>query len=409
MLQLFYDFIEQSWIFFNDMSIYLLFGFLIAGLLHIVFPDSFIYKHLGKSTVASVLKSTMAGIPLPLCSCGVIPVAASIRKRGASKGATLSFLIATPQIGTDSFLITYSLIGWVFAVFRIAAAFITALFSGIAANFFAPDSDSRKQEVQNYLKNASKQERSFKNFFSYIFVELFGAIANYLLIGIIAAGLIAVIIPDSFFELYLSSPFLSMLVMLIIGIPIYICATSSTPIAASLLLKGISPGAALVFLLAGPATNTVTISTVLKTMGKRALVIYLGSISVISIALGYILNLFIATGQVSTVMEHQHEMLPEWLKISGAILLMIMFLIHYFLRYNKKEEKNFMSDIITLKVNGMNCQHCSETVRKAVESVEGADNVYVDLKGGLVRFTVDKERIPLIKNAISGSGYEVTD
>jgi len=409
MLQLFNEFMKQSWIFFNDMSIYLLFGFFIAGILHLVFPDSFIYKHLGKSSIGSVLKSTMAGIPLPLCSCGVIPVAASIRKRGASKGATLSFLIATPQIGTDSFLITYSLIGWVFAVFRIAAAFITALFSGILANFFAPDSNTREEEIKNYLKNASKQQRSFKSFFSYIFIELFGAIANYLLIGIIAAGIIAVFIPDTFFELYLSSHFLSMLVMLIIGIPIYICATSSTPIAASLLLKGISPGAALVFLLAGPATNTVTISTVLKTMGKRALVIYLASISIISIGLGYILNLFIASGQVTTIMEHQHEMLPEWLKISGAIALIIMFLIHYFLRYFKKEEKNFMSDIITLKVSGMNCQHCTETVRRAAESVDGVSEVSVDLKNGLVKFSADNGQIPLIKSAISNSGYDINE
>jgi len=119
--QLYVDFVQQSWIFFNDMSIYLLFGFLITGILHIVFPDSFIYKHLVKSNIGSVLKSTLAGIPLPLCSCGVIPVAASIRKRGASKGTTLSFLISTPQIGTDSFLITYSLIGWVFVPFRLNA------------------------------------------------------------------------------------------------------------------------------------------------------------------------------------------------------------------------------------------------------------------------------------------------
>ena len=198
-----------------------------------------------------------------------------------------------------------------------------------------------------------------------------------------------------------------MVMMLIIGIPIYICATASTPIAASLLLKGMSPGAALVFLLAGPATNTVTISTVLKTMGKRALVIYLASISVISIALGYILNLFVASGQVTTIIGHQHEMLPDWLKIGGAIILILMFLFHYFTKIIQKEESDFMGDITTLKVNGMNCQHCSETVRRAVESVEGTSHIYVDLKDGSVRFSADNERIPLIKTAISNNGYEV--
>jgi len=403
------EFFRQSWVFFNEMSIYLLLGFFVAGILHIAFPDNFIYKHLGKSSISSVLKATLAGIPLPLCSCGVIPVAASIRKRGASKGATLSFLISTPQIGTDSFFITYSLIGWVFAVFRIIAAFITALFSGILSNIFAPDSKDTKL-VKNESVNDTKSKKSIKSFFNYIVIELFGSIANYLLVGIIAAGLISVFIPDSFFELYFSSPFLSMLIMLIVGIPLYICATSSTPIAASLLLKGISPGAALVFLLAGPATNTATIATVLKLMGKKALAVYLFSISVTSIALGYLLNLVVSSGKFPLVMQQQHEMLPMWIKLSGSFIIILMFLFYYMRKIIKKKETgDFMGDIISLKVKGMTCQHCSESVRRAVESVEGASEVNINLNEGLVNFSADNSKLELIKKAIDDKGYEVVN
>ena len=183
-------FIEEIIYFFNEISIYLIFGFFVAGSLHVLFPDSIVRKHLGKGSFGSVLKSTVFGIPLPLCSCGVVPVATSLRRSGASKGSVVSFLISTPQVGADSFMITYSLIGWVFAIFRIIASLITAFFAGILINVF----DKEKIEQSKYEKNTSELETSYldriKTLPNYIEYELFGSIANYLLLGLIIAGLI---------------------------------------------------------------------------------------------------------------------------------------------------------------------------------------------------------------------------
>lgn len=405
-------FLNETVYFFNEMAIYLIFGFFIAGILHIFFPESFILRHLGKNSIGSVIKASLTGIPLPICSCGVIPLAASIRQKGASKGATLSFLISTPQIGTDSFMITYSLIGWIFAVFRIIASFITALISGILANIFSADKEKQVEIKPNGNDKTTAKQRMHE-IFSYMQYELFGSIANYLVVGIVLAGLIAAFVPDLFFETYLNNQFLSMILMLIVGIPMYICATASTPIAASLILKGISPGAALVFLLAGPATNTVTISMVLKSLGKKSLVIYLGSISIVSIALGYLLNYLNFNAGISIIHDHQHELLPPWLELPGSILLMAMLIFHYgkklYDTYNKPTGTIEMSDIKTIKVSGMTCNHCKESVRKAVDEVAGTGEVMVDLSSGDVQFSYSTQNLDKIKTAIIEKGYEVVE
>jgi len=410
MIEIIINFTNEIIYFFNEVAIYLVFGFLIAGMLHVLFPEKFILKHIGKNNFSSVLKATLAGIPLPLCSCAVIPVAASLRKKGASKGAALSFLISTPQVGVDSFLVTYSLIGWVFAVMRIIAAFITALFSGIISNFFSKN-EIENSKTEEVIEDKSSRKERLKNIFSYIQFELLGSFANYLMAGIFIAGLITVFIPASFFELYMSNQFVSMLVMLVIGIPIYVCATSSTPIAASLIMKGLSPGAALVFLLAGPATNAVTISTVIKTMGKKAAVIYLTSISVVSVVLGYLLNILTFETNLNIMHLHEHEVLPQWLKIGGSILLTIMLIGHYIQKIFFNKNKNFtmadLKNLKTLKVEGMTCNHCAENVRKAVASVEGVENVQINLGEKTVTFEFPQNNLEKIKNSIEEKGYEV--
>jgi len=401
--------IKETAFFFNEVAIYLVFGFLMAGLLHVIFPENLIFRHIGKDNFMSVLKASIFGIPLPLCSCGVIPVAASIRKKGASKGATLSFLISTPQIGTDSFMVTYSLIGWVFAIFRIVASFITAITSGLIANVFARAEVDNNPSPESTSVTTTAWQR-LKKLLPYIQIELFGSFANYLVIGFLVAGLITVLVPDSFFELYLGNQFLSMLIMLVLGIPMYICATASTPIAASLLLKGLSPGAALVFLLAGPATNAITISSIVKTMGKKAVVIYLSSIFIVSLALGYLLN-FLAIGrQLPIVNLHHHEVLPAWLKIMGSIILLAMLVGHYFLHLIKgKKEMHNQDKLKVLNVNGMTCNHCAMTVKQAVKSVTNNENINVDLTNKKVFFEYDATNLEAVKKAITERGYEVVE
>ena len=406
-------FIHELVYFFNEIAIYLIFGFIVAGILHVLFPDSVVRNHLGKGSMGSVLKSTLFGIPLPLCSCGVVPVATSLRRSGASKGSVVSFLISTPQVGADSFMITYSLIGWVFAIFRIVAALITSFFAGILINIFDKKDTVSKESQINVSEMKNKYSERMKTLPAYIEYELFGSIANYLVLGIVIAGLIGVLVPDGFFETYLGDPFSSMLLMLVVGIPMYVCASASTPIAASLLMKGISPGAALVFLLTGPATNAVNFSTVSKIVGKKSTAIYLGSIAVISLALGYFLNTFSATfGVDKVIMHHHHEALPGWLKITGSFLLLFM-LIWYYVnfytgRQKMKQEPKIKTGRIALDVKGMTCMHCAGTVKKAVESVEGTSEVIVDLQGNKVEFNLnDPNQQEQVKQQIISAGYEV--
>jgi uncharacterized membrane protein YraQ (UPF0718 family)/copper chaperone CopZ len=407
------SFIEEIIYFFNEISVYLVFGFIVAGVLHVLFPDSIVRKHLGKGSLGSVAKSTVFGIPLPLCSCGVVPVATSLRRSGASKGSVVSFLISTPQVGADSFLITYSLIGWIFAIFRIIASLITAFSAGILINLFDKEKSEKIENTITISEFDSSYMDRLKSLPDYIEYELFGSIANYLVLGLFIAGMIGVIVPDGFFETYLNNPLFSMLLMLVVGIPMYVCASASTPIAASLLMKGISPGAALVFLLTGPATNAVSFSAVTKIVGKKSTIIYLASIAIVSLVLGYLLNIFSDSfGIMESMMHHHHETIPLWLKITGSILMIMMFTWYYVKLYIvgrfMKKDKRVKIDKIQLGVQGMTCMHCAGTVKKAVESVEGVSEVNVILNDNKVEFLLDDPKnIDQIKEKIKAVGYEV--
>ena len=404
--------LKEILFFFNEVSIYLLFGFIMAGVLHILFPESIIRRHLGRNSFYSVIKSTLFGIPIPLCSCGVVPVAASLKRSGASKGATISFLISTPQVGADSFMITFSLLGWVFGLFRIAASLITSMTAGIIVNIISGHSRSQPGESPSNGTSDENFGLRLRSMFDYIEYDLMGSIANALLVGIIAAGIIGVLIPDGFFEKHLGSDFMSMLLMLIVGIPMYVCASASTPIAASLVMKGISPGAALVFLLTGPATNAVTISTVIKILGKRSTAVYLATIAVVSLGLGYLLNILTARyGFHQIILLHQHEMLPGWLKVFGSIMLALMLGWYYLetkILNRTGREKDMGDNKICLDVQGMTCMHCAGNVKKAVESVAGISGVSVDLARKIVLFqTEEGGDIEKVKEAIVGAGYNV--
>ena len=310
-------FFEALWQLTLSMAPYILFGLLFAGVLHALVPESIVTKHLGKENIASVIKATIFGIPLPVCSCGVIPLATAIKKSGASKGATLSFLISTPITGVDSILATYGIFGWIFTLYRIITSMIIAIVAGILTNIFdkekkEPQSNKplfsttttntltatmplqKKEAMQDTTstdeccsnENTSKKF-SLKAVFDYAFNTLLKDIAKPLFWGLILGALITVAIPDNLAELLKDNAWLSYLIVILIAVPMYVCATASLPIAAGLMLSGVSAGAAFVFLTAGPATNTVTIGVVKKMLGSTSLATYLGSIVVGSILFGF--------------------------------------------------------------------------------------------------------------------------
>lgn len=296
--------IRESWEILVESSPYVFFGFFAAGLLKAYLPEHLVAKHLGEDNATSVLKASLFGIPLPLCSCGVIPAAIALRKQGASKGATAAFLVSVPETGVDSAAITWALLDPMMTILRPITAFLTATLTGLLVNIIpeslqpAAESGSNdtscccQKETAEVSPSQLKKPHLQRIYHGlvYAFGDLLGDIGKWLLIGICAAGFIAYLVPGDFFIRYMDNEFLSLVIMLGVGIPLYICASASTPVAAALVLKGLSPGAALVFLLAGPATNAATMTIVARYFGKYALLVYLFSIALCSLFFGWLTN-----------------------------------------------------------------------------------------------------------------------
>jgi len=315
-------FLNSLWQLSTSMAQYILFGLMFAGILHELIPDAIVTKHLGNSNIVSVIKATLFGAPLPVCSCGVIPLANSIDKSGASKGATLSFLISTPITGVDSIMATYGIFGWIFTLYRIISSATIAIIAGILANVFdkkVPSSFTTKESTfvdeksccnqNNCCENKIIKKRfSIMNALKYSFIVLLSDIAKPLFFGLILGATIASIIPASLGEILKAHYWLSYVIAILIGIPMYVCATASLPIAAALMLSGVSAGAAFAFLTAGPATNTITIAVVKKMLGNRSLFIYLGSIAVGSLLFGLGMDYIFDINDINPAsLVHLHE------------------------------------------------------------------------------------------------------
>ncbi|MBL7071099.1 MAG: SO_0444 family Cu/Zn efflux transporter [Candidatus Omnitrophica bacterium] len=339
---------KEIWHTVDEAAIYILFGIFVAGLIQMFVDKAKIAKHLGGRGAKSVLLAAMCGIPLPLCSCGVLPTAISLRKNGASKGATLSFLISTPESGVDSIAISYALLDPIMTVFRPIAAFITAIVAGTFENIFG----KKEQEVASSKAStcvscgeADKQHshsfmQKFKYGMRYAFVDLLGDISKWLMLGIIIAGIISYFVPQTLIQYYLGRGWQAMFLMLIVGIPLYICATASTPIAAALILKGMSPGVALVFLLVGPATNIAGILSVGRFLGRRSVIIYLLSISICAIGLGLLLNqIYSLSGiNIRATIGKAGEVIPHYIKTLSSIILVVLMVNGIRLRQKEYEK-----------------------------------------------------------------------
>ncbi len=301
----FYEVLLASWGVLLDSAPYVLLGFFVAGLFKAFLPGDFVTRHLGGNGIGSIVKASAIGIPVPLCSCGVLPAAAGLKKQGAGKGAVTSFLISTPETGVDSIAVTYALLDPIMTVIRPVVSFFTAVAAGISVSFSEMIGGGRKTEITASPEEVccetscccNKQEekkkstaQKLKEGMVFAFDDLLKDIGKWLLAGIVLAGIISVFVSPELINRYIGNEYLSMLFMLAISIPLYVCATASTPVAAALALKGISPGAALVFLLAGPATNVASLTVVSKILGRKAVIVYLVVIIVMSFAAGVLVN-----------------------------------------------------------------------------------------------------------------------
>lgn len=392
----------------NEMSPFLLLGFFLAGLMHVFIPGGIYSRFLSGNSFRSVVYASLFGIPLPLCSCGVLPTAMSLRREGASKGATVSFLIATPQTGVDSIITTYSLMGLPFAIVRPIAALITSLLGGQLVNMFDRDNtvNAADEVIQprefRHLSLAGKLVEALR----YGFVEMMSSIGRWLIIGLVVAGLITVFVPDDFFMLFADKPVVSMLLVLMCAIPMYLCATGSIPIAVALMLKGLSPGTALVLLMAGPAANFASILVINKGLGHKTLFLYLGALIAGAMTLGLAIDYLLPREWfVPTIIQatgsHCADTGVAWFNVLCTIALCALLANVYVSKWLKRRSCNNDSCCChanktqadtcetsihneptekAFAINGMHCIHCAKGVKLAIASIEGVDSVTVDLE-----------------------------
>ena len=387
----------------NSMAPFLLLGFLLAGIMHAFIPGSLYQRHFGQPTFKSVICATLLAIPLPLCSCGVIPTAMSLRREGASRGSVISFLIATPQTGVDSILATYSMMGLPFAIVRPIAALATALFGGQLANIVERNT-SLKDEKNPKPTCACASDEEPKSFFQkigvalrYAYVDMMEDIGKWLAVGLIIAGLITVYVPNEFFQQFAGNTPLSILIVLLFAIPMYLCATGSIPIAIALMMKGLTPGAALVLLMAGPAVNVASMLVIQRVMGTRTLLIYLASIVGGSILFAFGIDYLFPQGfftdplMENSMCAHGTVAVFQWICTGVLTILLVNALIRrYFVsnapscQITKAKTQSNMTDAPTqiVFIEGMKCNHCKANAEKAIKAIAGVENVEIDLTAG---------------------------
>jgi len=457
-------FIEHYWdaliVMLAEMAPYLLLGFFFAGLLRAFVPKTMLKKHLASHDMKSVVKAAALGVPLPLCSCGVIPTTVGLHKEGASKGACTSFLIATPQTGVDSIAATYSLMGLPFAIVRPIAALFTAIFGGWMVNRFESEAPHQLPPREEGCKKDEETEHDHcscgchheaphqlppggegfgsKLLYSmrYAFVEMLQDVGKWLVIGLLIAALITVAVPDEWLAALHDYKLLNMLIVLAIAIPMYVCATGSIPIAVSLMAKGLTPGAALVLLMAGPAVNSASMLVIGKVFGKRTMSLYILSIIVGAMAFGLGIDYFLPAKwfEVSSAMiaggDCMHCLTAmDWIWIGVFVLLLINAfasqhrhshaLEHEHCHHDHGHEGTSCDshshsegdvcpadaeDVTIYKVDDMHCNHCSANVEKAIRGIPGVETVDIDRIKGIAYVRGKHDSEALIK-AVSDIGY----
>ena len=450
-------FVWQLVTLFSEMAPFLLLGFLLAGILHVWVPNHLYVPKISKTNFKSVLWSALFGVPLPICSCGVIPTSIALRKEGASKGASVSFLISTPATGVDSILATYSLLGGPFAILRPVAAFVTAMLGGLFTNVVTknepetgvavvgethePHHEHEHCDCEGDHCSCSQEghdEHSKKSFvqkvretLEYGFVNMIGDVSKWLIIGLLLGALIAAFVPDDFFLFLHEYPLLCMVVVLVLAMPMYTCATGSIPLALALVEKGITPGAALVLLMAGPATSIASMLVVGKAFGKRTLAAYLTSIALGALFFGFVIDTFFMDSFLASMLPHAsaechgHGALGVFDYIC-AVLFAVLIIYAKFAHKgcgghdehhhhegechcNGHHHEHEEPVVVTYRVLGMSCSHCKACVEKATLRLDGVLSAEADVANKELRVQWhgdDDVDETALKNAVEEAGFE---
>jgi hypothetical protein len=397
----------------NEMSPYILLGFLFAGVLHAFVQPKVLSHHLSGNGFKQSLKAALFGVPLPLCSCGVLPTAISLRRNGASTAATTAFLIATPQTGVDSIAVTYSLLGPGFAIVRPIAAFISAVVGGTLIGKFAKD-DNTVDNADSQLAPTDLQSTLWgkvKATLRYGFVDMVGSVGKWLVIGLVIASLITIIVPDDCFISFAKYPILAMLVVVVVAVPMYVCATGSIPIALSLMLKGLTPGVAFVFLMAGPAVNFASYTLLSRAMGRRTTLLYIATIALSAIGVGVIIDYLMPSSWFVPKQSSAHACClasTDWLGTVCSVILCALLLYALIIKKYKLKQNSQTKMAKQYRINGMMCVHCKSRVEQGLLEVAGVTAVTVDLnkKVAIVEGSVTDASI---KAKVEELGYEFVE
>lgn len=406
---MFERYLVEIWGILLDLSPSLLIGLLVAGAMHVFLPKGLIRSHLNAADFASVFRAVLIGVPMPLCSCGVVPTAIGLKNEGASRGATTAFLISTPQTGVDSILVSGALLGWPFALFKVGAAFVTGVLGGVFVNGFVRDQGTEAVTVNQDEALTPRIDNKLIEVLRYAIFDLLAMIDIWIVAGVLVAAVITLAFPPDFLsQLVWTQGVEGMLVVLAIAIPLYVCTTSSVPIAASLISAGMPLGTALVFLMAGPATNVATIGAIYRTLGMRVLTIYLGTVIVMSVVLGFTFD-FVLGDVRQALPDHQHGV--PWLRISSAVILvgLLSHLIgakirRFRQRYNAREVPEVD---LSIKVGGMSCEHCVANVKRALEAFEEVEEATPSLGSGVVHIRGENLNENALVAAVEKAGYKV--
>ena len=401
------------------MAPYLMMGFLISGLLYVFTSKEMITNNVGTPGFWSILKASILGVPMPLCSCGVIPVATSMYQRGATKGATLSFLISTPQTGADSIILTWYQMGPQFAIIRPIVALATGIAGGLIGEKF-----SNKDYQATTKINHDHQKKGVLDGLKYTFITLPQDIINPLIKGILLSGFISILVPDDFFVSYQLTGVIAILLIALTSIPIYVCATASVPIAMTLMSKGLDPGAAFVFLMAGPATNAATISVIMNSLGRKMIYVYISVIFVSAIFFGSLINIFLNPASIPTTLNpgHSHNWIWNIFSDISVVIMICMTLHAIFNQLSLKSTNNILAAHrairhaatdgnydLSLMIKGMTCNHCKDTAIEAIENCDGVKKVMIDLKTGRTLIYGQSINTDNIIDSITNVGFSVSE
>ena len=397
--------IEAAWHVLVQLAPWMLLGTLIAGLLHVLLPSGFVHRKL--QGTSGVLKAVGIGVPLPLCSCGVIPAGIGLKEDGASDGACVGFFISTPQPGIDSILVSASFLGWPFALFKVLSAAITGIVGGLLVDHFRSDASEKSDDGPTQRSSAGTLAATWR--VVHHGLDIIRSIWLWLVFGILASAAIEVYVPESFLTGIGSLGILpSILAALVISLPLYVCATASVPIAAALVAGGLPPGAALVFLMAGPATNVATMGAIFRRFGGRVLAIYLATIvagsGIAAVAFDWLLSDALAIGLAS------HEMHHTWWAQACAVLLLGLFAwfsvvsLAGRLRRRVGKPAEQLSEV-RVAVRGMQCGNCVARLEQMLHKTDGIQSAVVNLEPGeaIVRGSVRESQV---REVIREAGFQ---